>query len=192
VGASAPVWSALSSEQQTYLAGAPNYTAGAVSFFTAAQRKIVAAMCEVVIPRTDTPGAIDAGVPRFIELMLADWMNQQEREIFSAGLADMEQRIPEQHGVSFDQLEPAQQLKEMEALEDAAGDSPWYNFGNVQREFMSDAPFICQFKELTLWGFFTSEVGVKEVLRYLPMPMQFDGDEPLDRNQSSWGGGWVL
>jgi gluconate 2-dehydrogenase gamma chain len=73
-------------------------------------------------------------------------------------------------------------------LEDAASDSPWYTFANVQREFISDAPFICQIKELTIWGFFTSEVGGKQVLRYNPMPMYFDGDIPLGTEESSWGG----
>jgi hypothetical protein len=74
----------------------------------------------------------------------------------------------------------------MEALEDAASDSPWYEFGNIMREFISDAPFICQFKELTVWGFFTSEKGGSQVLRYNPMPMFFNGDIPLASDDSSW------
>ena len=74
----------------------------------------------------------------------------------------------------------------MEALEDAASDSPWYAYANVQRDFISDAPFICQIKELTIWGFFTSEVGGTQVLRYEAMPMRFDGDIPLGADESSW------
>ncbi|MDX1733583.1 MAG: gluconate 2-dehydrogenase subunit 3 family protein [Halioglobus sp.] len=179
---------ALTGEQETYLATAPDYSAADVDYFTAAQRKVIAAMAEVVIPRTDTPGAIDAGVPKYIELMAADWLNDQEKAIFEAGLADMEQRIPEQYGKPFDQLDTGQQLEIMEAMEDAAADSSWYDFANVQRQFVSDAPFICQIKELTVWGFFTSEVGSKQVLRYNPMPMKFDGDIPLGPDDSSWVG----
>jgi hypothetical protein len=176
----------LSEEQQIYLASAPNYNAHAVNYFSTAQREIVAAMAEVIIPRTETPGAIDARVPQFLELMVAHWLNDGERAIFNTGLQDIENRIPLEYGKPFQQLSGAQQLEIMEALENAASDSPWYEFGNVMREYISDAPFICQFKELTIWGFFTSEEGGAQVLRYDPMPMYFDGDIPLAREDSSW------
>lgn len=179
---------ALTEEQQVYLAAAPNYNTASSSFFSDPQRKIIAAMTEVVMPRTDTPGAIDAGVPGFIELMAADWFNDEERAIFLAGLADIEARIPVEYGASFDQLDSAQQLEVMEKMEDEASDSSWYDFANVQRDFISDAPFICQIKELSIWGFFTSEVGGSQVLRYSAMPMYFDGDVPLSPDDSSWLG----
>ena len=176
---------ALTQEQQQYLAAAPNYNTGAVDYLNPAERRILAAMCEVIIPRTDTPGAIDAGVPRFIELMARDWLLDEERAIFDAGIKDMVERIPREYGASFDALEPGKQLAIMEAMEEKASDSSWYEFGNVLRQFISDAPFICQVKELTAWGFFTSEVGSTQVLRYEPMPMYFDGDVPLEPGQSS-------
>ena len=177
---------ALSEEQTVYLASAPDYNTGTINFFTPDQRQIVAAMAEVIIPRTDTPGAVDARVPRFLELMAAHWLNEEERTIFMAGLSDIEIRIPLEYGKPFHQLEASEQLHIMEALEDAASESSWYEFGNVQREFISDAPFICQLKELTIWGFFTSEEGGSQVLRYDPMPMYFDGNIPLSRDDSSW------
>jgi len=176
----------LSDEQQAYLAAAPDYNKTPVNYLSEPQRSIITAMAEMIIPRTDTPGAIDAGVPNFIELMAADWLNEQEKAIFEAGLADMEMRIPEQYGRPFEQLSSAQQLEIMEALEEAASGSAWYEFGNVRREFVSDAPFICQVKELTIWGFFTSETGSTQVLRYAVMPMEFDGDLPLAPQDSSW------
>jgi gluconate 2-dehydrogenase gamma chain len=176
----------LSAEQTVYLANAPDYNSTAVDYFSPAQRKIVAAMSEVIIPRTDTPGAIDAGVPKYIELMAANWLNDGERTIFNAGLQDIETRIPKEYGSPFDQLSAAQQLQILEALENDASDSQWYEFGNTLREFISDAPFICQLKELTIWGFFTSQEGASQVLRYDPMPMYFDGDIPLASDESSW------
>ncbi len=179
---------ALTEEQQVYLATAPDYVSAKVDYLSPAQRRIIAAMAEIIIPRTDTPGAIDAGVPKFIELMAADWLNDQERTIFEAGLADIETRIPAEYGASFDKLEGDVQLEIMEALESDASDSPWYEFGNIQRDFISDAPFICQLKELTIYGFFTSEVGASQVLRYNPMPMRFDGEFPLAKDDSSWAG----
>lgn len=176
----------LTQEQHTYLATAPNYNRSKVSLFSDQQREVVAAMAECIIPRTDTPGAIDAGVPQFIELMVADWLNDQERAIFMAGLGRIEVEVPAEHGAPFDQLDVKAQVRVLESLEKAASDSPWYQFGNVMREFVSDAPFICQMKELTIWGFFTSEQGATQVLRHDPMPMQFDGDIPLGRDESTW------
>lgn len=180
---------ALSEEQRVYLATAPNYNNGKVDYLSDGQRSIIAAMAEIIIPRTDTPGAMDAGVPNYIELMAADWFNDQERAIFEDGLEDMQTRIPAEYGKAFDELPQEQQLEIMEALEDAASDSSWYEFANVQRDFISDAPFICQVKELTIWGFFTSELGGSQVLRHNPMPMRFDGHYPLGPDDSSWTGG---
>lgn len=179
---------ALSQQQLTYLAAAPNYNAGKVSLLDDAQRKVLAAACEIIIPRTDTPGAIDAGVPRFVELMAADWMNEQERAIFLVGMRDLQARALQEHGKAYDTLAQPEQLSLLEALEDAASDSSWYDFGNAQRDFVSDAPFICQLKELTVWGFFTSELGATQVLRYEAMPMSFDGHYPYDLDDSSWSG----
>jgi hypothetical protein len=176
----------LSAEQQVYLANAPDFNSTPVDYFTPAQRRILAAMSEVIIPRTDTPGAVDARVPFFIELMVANWLNDGERAIFGAGLQDIESRIPLEYGRPFDQLGAREQLRIMEDLESAAADSPWYEFGNSRRDYISDAPFICQLKELTIWGFFTSQEGASQVLRYNPMPMHFDGDVPLAPGESSW------
>ncbi len=176
----------LTQEQHAFLANAPDFNTRQVNYFSAAQREIVAAMAEAIIPRTETPGAIDARVPAFIELMVANWLNDDERAIFTAGLQDVETRIPAEFGKPFNLLGAQEQLQILEALEDAASDSPWYEFGNVQREYISDAPFICQLKELTVWGFFTSQEGGSQVLRYDPMPMHFNGDLPLATDDSSW------
>ena len=177
---------ALSDEQMVYLAAAPDYASEKVNYFNAGQRKVVAAMAEVIIPRTDTPGAIDAGVPHFIELMVADWLNEPERALFNAGLNDMVTRIPQEFGKPFDQLDAQQQLAILEAMEAAAADSPWYAQGNIRRAFISDAPFICMVKELAIWGFFTSEAGASQVLRSNMMPMRFDGNVPLVPGESAW------
>jgi len=180
---------ALSDEQQVFLAARSNFNTRPVDYLTPVQRRIVAAMAEVIIPRTDTPGAIDAGVPAYLEIMMAQWLNVEEKAVFAEGLADIENRIPGEYGRPFFELGKGQQLEIMEALEDAASDSSWYDFANVMGEYQSDAPFICQFKELTIFGFFTSEAGGTQVLRHNPMPMKFDGDYPLSPGESTWSGG---
>lgn len=176
---------ALTEEQKIFLAAAPDYIAGKVNYLSPEQRLIVAAMAETIIPKTDTPGAIDAGVPLYLERMMADWLNAEEQTVFNAGLADMESRIPAEYGKPFHALAPEQQRQILVDMEAAAADSAWYGRGRAPGVFLSDAPFICQFKELAVYGFFTSEVGSTQVLRYDPMPMYFDGDVPLGPEESS-------
>jgi len=187
ISASRMGW-ALSEEQQVYLAGAPNFVDQAVDYFSDSQRQLVAAIAETIIPRTETPGAVDAKVPRYIEIMVAQWLNDEERTIFNEGLLQLEEQTTREFGRSFTLLVVRDQTEILEALEAAASDSSWYNIGNVRRDFISDAPFICQIKEFTVWGFFTSEVGGTEVLRSNIMPMRFDGEFPLGPNDSSWSG----
>lgn len=175
----------LTQKQQHFMTAA-NYNVTSVNYFTDAQRRVVSSVAEIIIPATDTPGAIDAGVPKFIELMVADWFDDDERAIFNRGLVALTARSKQLHGKLFYELLPEQQEVILEEMEAAAGDSSWYEFGNTQREFVSDAPFICQIKELTIWGFFTSELGGTQVLRYEAMPMKFDGNQKLERDESSW------
>ncbi len=176
----------LNPQQEQFLSTMPNYNKGEADYFTTGQRKIIAAMAETILPRTDTPGAIDAGVPNFVELMVSDWFNDEERAIFDAGLKDIETRIPREHGSPFNELSQQVQLDIMESLENEASDSSWYGFGELFGEYQSDAPFVCHLKELVIWGFFTSEVGATQVLRFDGMPMQFDGELPIDPDESTW------
>lgn len=177
---------ALSDEQTAFLAARPNFNSRPVDYLSPQHRRLVAAMAEVIIPRTDSPGAIDAKVPQYLEIMMAEWLNDEEQAIFAAGLTDIETRIPRDYGKAFPELPAKQQLAILEDLEAAAADSAWFEPGGFMSDFMSDAPFICQFKELTIYGFFTSELGGTQVLRYNPMPMRFDGHYPLDAGDSSW------
>ncbi len=176
----------LNAEQLQYLATAEDYIKNPAKLFSKQQRAIITAAAEIIMPRTDTPGASDANVARFIELMVQDWFNDQERDIFMAGLRDLEIRPRKELGKHYHRLSHAQQLQLLEDMEAQASDSAWYTRGNVRRAFISDAPFICQLKELTIWGFFTSEVGATQVLRYNAMPMKFDGNYARTATDTTW------
>ena len=177
----------LSAEQKTYLATAPDYIAQTAQYFSEAQKATLAMLTEPIMPRTDTPGAIDAGVPRFVELMVFEWFNEAERKIFVEGLNQLMTDVNERFGKSFEALAESERIAVLEELEDQASDSPWYETGSaVMRAFIDGVPFICQLKELSIWGFFTSEVGATQVLRYEAMPMEFDGHRKLEKDDSSW------
>ncbi|WP_281645965.1 gluconate 2-dehydrogenase subunit 3 family protein [Parendozoicomonas sp. Alg238-R29] len=176
----------LGQDQNAHLALGPSITEQPQSFFSDDQRALVAQITETIIPRTDTPGAIDAGVPVFVESMVAEWLVEKEKNIFLQGLEQVTRLSQQDYQKSFTELDASQRTRILEILEKEASDSPWYNFGNVQRDFVEGAPFICQIKELTIFGFYSSEVGAKETLRHNPMPMSFDGEYGLDEGESTW------
>ncbi|WP_284449818.1 gluconate 2-dehydrogenase subunit 3 family protein [Spongiibacter tropicus] len=186
VGASASqLGVSLTHEQRQHLAAAPNYIDHKVEYLTAAQKSTLAMLTETIIPRTETPGAMDAGVPRFVELMVFEWLNEDERRLFLEGFNALMTTVQEQYQQPFDELPESTRVDILDDLEREASDSSWYAFGEIP-VYVSDAPFICQLKELTIWGFFTSEVGGTQVLRYEAMPMKFDGHRKLDDDDSSW------
>jgi gluconate 2-dehydrogenase gamma chain len=186
VSSAAKIPFAFSEEQWDFIATRDNYINQPVDLFDERQRALCAAIAETIIPRTETPGAIDAGVPKFIELIAQDWYTNDERERFLQGISELDDSAQQQHNASFDTLLPAQQIAMLEAAESAASDSSWYALGGALTGSASDVPFICQIKELTAWGFFTSEVGMTQVLRYDPMPMKMNPDIPLRDDDSSW------
>lgn len=172
---------ALTSEQQSYLSARGSYLDRIEpTLFTADQRAMVAAMSERTIPRTDTPGAIDAGVPRFIEAMVAEWFNNEERTTFMQGLAALDQLANGYLGLATDE-----QLALLEQLEDQASDAAWFRMGNTMRIWDSTAPFICQFKELTILGFMLSETGARQFLQPNPMGA-FNGSVKLQPGQRAY------
>ena len=53
------------------------------------QNATVTAMAETILPKTDTVGATEAGASQFVDLILTEWYNENERTIFLNGLADV-------------------------------------------------------------------------------------------------------
>jgi len=172
----------MSHEQQAFLASRPDYIdRHHPDFFTPQQRATVAAVAQQIIPATDTPGATEAGVPRFIELMVVDWFNEGERKLFMDGLADLQQRAQGDYAG----IPAVEQLALLEELELQAGDAAWFGIGSTMRIWDDQAPFICQFKELTVLGFFLSKVGATQLLRENPMG-SFSGDIPLSEDEPAY------
>ncbi|MFN8346956.1 MAG: gluconate 2-dehydrogenase subunit 3 family protein [Spirosomataceae bacterium] len=128
---------------------------GAAFSLSDTHRKIVAEVAEMIIPRTDTVGAKDAGVPAFIEMMLKDCYAQPEHMSFIEGLTSLEQ-------VKFLELNEAERRGVLKYLEQQT------------KERMKDMPKVTPFwrlmKELTLLGYFTSEAGIKASFDYVQIP----------------------
>ena len=132
------------------------------------QQQTAHRIADLIIPETDTPGAIDAGVGEFIDYVVSTWFDPDEQQRFIAGLADIASRAQVAHNASFVDLPTDQQvqlLQQIEAGEQPA--SPFSAFGAGE--------FFAQIKELTVVGYYTSEVGATQERKYVPMPGRYDG-----------------
>jgi gluconate 2-dehydrogenase gamma chain len=89
----------------------------AAKTLSAEQLELVATMAEHIIPRTDTPGARDAGVERFVDSILTDYYAAAERQRFVAGLAEIDARAQQAHGAPFMKTTKAQQISLLTALD---------------------------------------------------------------------------
>jgi gluconate 2-dehydrogenase gamma chain len=155
------------------------------SILTPPQMSIVSAVSEILIPRTDTPGAIDVGVPRFIDLMLEDVCTQKDREHYLAGLADFDAAAHTEQGKEFLALEPTHQVALVRRFHDAAVIED-QRAARLREDLQR--PFILMTKELTLLGFFTSRAGATQVLQYVAVPGSYHACLPVEQagNGKTW------
>jgi Gluconate 2-dehydrogenase subunit 3 len=131
------------------------------------QHQTVTAVAELIIPETDTPGARAARVPEFIDLIVAEWYTVEERARFLDGLADLDRRSQMMSGRIFLDARPAEQEKTLSELE-----AEWLAF-RVQAP-KPDDHFFRQIKYLTLYGYYTSKVGVERELHWTAIPGRYD------------------
>jgi gluconate 2-dehydrogenase gamma chain len=141
--------------------------AGALRALTPQQNETVATIAELIIPKTDTPGARDAGVPAFIDVMLADWADDEQRQMFTGGLANVDERSRTAFEKNFVSCTPQQQTQILEDLD--------YELARL-RDTKSDTSknFFSAMKWLTLTGYYTSEVGSTSELHYRVVPGRYE------------------
>ena len=134
-------------------------------FLSPAQLDLVTAIAERILPLTDTPGATDVGVPAFVDLMLGKYSTESERQVFTAGLDEVNAASLASHAQSFVKISAAQQ------------DAILMKTAVASQK--KDKTFFHQIKELTVVGYFTSEIVGRTVLHYDPVPGRFQGCVPI-------------
>ena len=144
-------------------------------FLTAEETATVSAMADQILPRTDTPGALDVGVPAFIDRMLSGYYTDKERGIVRAGLASANADAVRLRGKSLAQLTSDEQVALMRSYDQAQVDQ---TRANASKEGASPHYFRLV-KELTIIGFCTSEAGATRLMNYVQTPGPFRGDVPL-------------
>ncbi len=134
-------------------------------YLSAKQFEAVSAIADRILPRTDTPGALDVGVPAFADLMYGKFLSAADQKVVVAGLADLETASGAAHGRGFAALTSAQQDALLTKVAEASK--------------AKERTFFHQIKELVVLGYFSSEKIGKTVLHYDPVPGRFDGCIPI-------------
>lgn len=154
-----------------------------LNFFRPSQRAQVAMIAEAIIPETDTPGAIEAGVPGWIEVIVKDCYEPADQEVIINGLADLMRRCQEQHGKNISQLTGEEQVAFLNKMNNdtLAEKRAAQKAGKPQRK-----TFLEQFKELTKLCYVSSEVGATQSFDFMLVPGKWVASMPLEPGQKVW------
>lgn len=137
------------------------------------QEAMLRTMTELIIPRTDTPGATDVGTTAFIDLILTEWSDDAERRSFFDGLAAVDARMEDLFGKPFLECSSAQQSQILialgeEMLEKTNDMAPRRRRRGLGRA--GDADFYPMLRRLTLVAYYTSEAGATQELHFEVIP----------------------
>lgn len=147
-------------------------------FFDNNQARLITVLSDIIIPDTDTPGAEAAGVPSFIEEMVSTGYDEDARDQFLSGLQAFNQLANQEHGDDFTDLDPEVQFQFADSQNRAA----------VGGEHIDEpgTSFFLVMKELTIMGYFTSEIGATQTLRYVKVPGRYDACIPFEDVGKTW------
>lgn len=137
-------------------------------------------IAETILPETGTPGAKAAGVGPFIAMMVADCYDEQEQQVFRNGLQTLEDECRKMHDTSFLSATPAERLALSREI-DAEQVRHMHNRGDEE-----PVHYFRMLKELTLFGYFTSEIGYKQAMRYAETPGRYDPCVPYEPGEKTW------
>lgn len=153
-------------------------------------------VAETIVPRTETPGAKDANVGQIMVILVSDCYSARERKVFIEGMVKLNSRSKAEYKNDFPLLTPKQKFKLLTALDEEAkafnlkaGLTDVATSAPGRRKNASTLPvphYFSLMKQLTLFGFFTSEIGATKVLRYVPIPGSYNGELPYKKGDRAW------
>ena len=178
-----------------FLSGCKTNTS-ATTDFSATNIAMLDEVGETIIPTTNTPGAKATQIGAFMKTMVNDCYNERQQKIFTEGMAGLDAACKKMHDKTFIDCSPEQKKSFLISLEKEAKD---YNMQRDEKEkaekekekmnpdYIGAPPhYYTMMKQLTLFGYFTSEIGSKQALRFLPIPGKYDGAYPYKKGDKAW------
>lgn len=158
--------------------------------FTPADLALLDEIGDTIIPPTHIPGAKAAGIGAFMAMMINDCYEADDQAVFMAGLAKLPADYAAKYGEPFLTGQPANRTAFLNEL-DREQRTHTSRIRKERREAglpeSGGAPhYFRLMKELTLLGYFTSEIGSTQAMRYLEVPGRFDGDVPYKKGDPDY------
>ena len=158
--------------------------------FSADELALLDEIGDTIIPATDVPGAKAVNIGAFIAMMVRDCYQPRDQATFKAGLSDLEKRFSALYKKSFREGAAADRTGFLNTL-----DTEQKEFTKANRVEQhtdgSETPeppyhYFRMMKELTILGYFSSEIGATKALRFIEVPGGFDGAAPYKRGDRAW------
>jgi hypothetical protein len=147
--------------------------------FSAEDIQLLDEIGETILPDSDrSPGAKAAEIGSFMQTIVRDCYAENERTIFIAGLAEVRQAAREKYAADFLALSLPQRTALLTEFDQIARSS---TAGEATH-------FFSMLKQLTIWGYFSSEVGATQAMRYLPTPGEYVGCVDYQVGDRAWYG----
>jgi len=155
-------------------------------------------VADTILPSTSSPGAKAANVGAFMGVMVRDCYTPEDQKVFMEGLTKLNDAAQKQAGGKFMDLTVDKRTALLVAL-----DKEQKDYTTQKNKTLADDAakhkgeadykgpempnhYFRLMKELTLLGYFTSEIGATKALRYVAIPGRYDGDVPYKKGDKAW------
>jgi len=149
-------------------------------------------VADTILPTTSTPGAKAAKVGQFMTVMVNDCYEPKDQKTFHEGLTKLNDAANKAYNADFMKLNPQQRhdllVSQDKEAKDYTAKKAADEAKNPNRDKTKDQPvhYFRMMKELTLLGYFTSEIGTKQARRYVPVPGRYDGCIPYKKGDKAY------
>ena len=181
-----------------FLSGCKPATATVADLFSDDHVAYLNEVADTILPTTSSPGAKAANVGHFIAVMVQDCYTAADQKTFLEGLTKLDDAAKKQSNNKFLDLSASQRTDLLVALDKEQKEYT----AKVDKELSEDAikhkgetgykapdkehHYFRMIKELTLLGYFTSEIGATKALRYIAVPGHYDGNLPYKKGDKAW------
>ncbi len=136
---------------------------------------------DTIIPETaGSPGAKSVKIGQFMKKIVTDCYELKDQEIFTEGIGKLNSASNKKYNRNFSALAANEKQSLLEGLDKEAKDYEKTRKKNDSRHYFT------MMKQLTVWGYFSSEAGATKALRYVAIPGRYDGIINYKKGDKAW------